>query len=103
MIARTQLAILDFNCGSECQQATTKDGTLRYKQVFSKITQTWVVKKITAKKDRLYLSELLEGIQSGEVEGNLPDIGTIRKNIAPVERPDKTEAISNMRSRFKHD
>jgi len=44
----------------------------------------------------LYLSELLEGIQSGEVEGNLPDIGTIRKNIAPVERPDKT-------SNFKHE
>jgi len=61
MIARTQLAILDFNCGSECQQATTKDGTLRYKQVFSKITQTWVVKKITAKKiGCTYLSYLRE-------------------------------------------
>jgi len=34
MIARTQLAVLDFNSGVNNEQARTKGGTLRYKQVF---------------------------------------------------------------------
>jgi len=46
MIARTQLAIMDFNCCADNVQAMTKDGTLRYKQVFSRVTQSWVVKKV---------------------------------------------------------
>ena len=60
MIARTQLAVLDFNSGSDTKHATKKDGTLRYKQVFCRITQNWVVKKITEKKERKYLEELMK-------------------------------------------
>ena len=36
MMARTQLAVLDYNCGSCSTQAETKDGKQRYKQIFSK-------------------------------------------------------------------
>ena len=50
MIARTQLAVMDFNSGADDKQATKQDGTFRFKQVFSKVTQTWVVKKIKEKK-----------------------------------------------------
>ena len=50
MIARTQLAVLDYNSGVDCKQAVTKEGDLRYKQCFSKVTQTWVVKRINKKK-----------------------------------------------------
>ena len=51
MIARTQLAVMDFNSGADDKQLATKqDGTFRFKQVFSKVTQTWVVKKIKEKK-----------------------------------------------------
>jgi len=32
MIARSQLAVLDFNCGVGLNQAVTKSGKLRYKQ-----------------------------------------------------------------------
>ena len=42
--------VLDFNSGIDNQQATTKDGTLRFKQSFSRVTQNWVIKKITEKK-----------------------------------------------------
>ena len=55
MIARTQLAVLDFNSGAENEQQKTKDGVLCYKQVFSRVTQSWVVKKVTKKKQREYL------------------------------------------------
>ena len=54
MIARSQLAVLDFNSGVGLGQAETSQGKLQYKQQFSRVTQTWVVKKITGKKNRLY-------------------------------------------------
>ena len=104
MIARTQLAVLDYNCGSNNTQATTKDGERRYKHIFSKVTQNWVVKKISETKDREYIHELLSSTleASPDTTGDkLPRIGSILPNIAPVEKPDKEEAIENMKTRFK--
>ena len=40
MIARAQLAVLDYNCGSNNTQTTAKDGKQRYKQIFSEVMQT---------------------------------------------------------------
>ena len=57
MIARTQLAV-DYNCGSNNTQAKIKDGKQRYKQFFSKVTQSWVKKKISETKNREYIHEL---------------------------------------------
>ena len=104
MIARTQLAVLDYNCGSNNTQATTKAGKGRYTQIFSKVTQNWVVKKISETKDREYIHELLSSTleASPDTTGDkLPRIGSILPNIAPVEKPDKEEAIENMKTRFK--
>lgn len=103
MIARTQLAILDFNSGSDNCQAITKEGDLRYKQVFSRVTQSWVIKKVMKKKKYDYLQTLLQEIV--EVTGNLtgtdlPEVGEIPKNIAKKEKPSKEEAIKNMKTRF---
>ena len=102
MIARSQLAILDFNAGANVGQAQTKDGRLRYKQSYSKVTQNWVVKKIAAGKSRNYIQDLFEHTidRNTEFENNLPQIGDISKNIAPVEKPDKEEAVQSMRTRF---
>ena len=104
MIARTQLVVLNYNCGSNNTQATTKDGKRRYKQIFSKVTQNWVVKKISQPKDREYIHELLIYTleASPDTTGDkLPRIGSIPPNIAPIEKPDKEEAIENMKTRFK--
>ena len=101
MIARTQLAVLDYNCGSNNTQATTKDGKRRYKQIFSKVTQNWVVKKISQPKDREYIHELLIYTleASPDTTGDkLPRIGSIPLSIAPIEKPDKEEAIENMKT-----
>ena len=55
MIARTQLAILDFNSGSNVNQATTKEGKKRYNTSFSKMTAAWSAKLIKEKKsDKLF-------------------------------------------------
>ena len=100
MIARTQLAVLDYNCGSNNTQATTKDGERRYKHIFSKMTQNWVMKKISKTKDREYIHELLSSTLEASPD-ELPRIGSIPPNIAPIEKPDKEEAIGNIKTRFK--
>ena len=105
MIARTQLAILDFNCCSGNVQVVSKDGSLRYKQVFSRVTQSWVVKKIMKTKERPYLYFLLEKtikITKDLNENGLPIISDIPKNIATKEKLPKEDAINNMRTRFKN-
>ena len=104
MIARTQLAVLDYNCGSSNTQATTKDGKRRYKQIFSKVTQNWVAKKISERKHQEYIHELSSSTLEAPPDSTgdqLPRIGSIPPNIAPIEKPDKEEAIENMKTRFK--
>jgi hypothetical protein len=102
MIARTQLAVLDFNCGLNLEQAKRTDGTLRYKQCFSRVTQSWVVKAIKEKKERHYLEPLLKMTLEAvrDIKG-LPKLSDIPKNIAPLEKPDKEEAIRTKLTRFK--
>ena len=38
IISRTMIAALVHNCSANLHQATTSDGTLRYKETFSKIS-----------------------------------------------------------------
>ena len=59
MVARSQLAVLDFNSGHSTH-AKNKQGDLRYKQQFSEVTQSWVVKKISEKKDYSYKEYLMD-------------------------------------------
>ena len=49
MIARTELAILHFNSVQVAKYAITKAGKQIYKHQFSKITNSWVVKKVRDK------------------------------------------------------
>ena len=59
MVARSELAILDHNSGTDCAQAKTADDKNRYKLSFSKVTQNWVTKKISQRKDKFYLQALM--------------------------------------------
>ena len=49
MIARTQVAVMDFNDSMCNEQATTTDGSLSYKHVFSRVTQSLMVKEVLKK------------------------------------------------------
>ena len=44
MLARSQLAVMDFNQGSNLKQAKTKDGEDRFHVLSPKITNTWTAK-----------------------------------------------------------
>ena len=103
MIARLQLAILDFNSGVGLNQATTSNQQLRYKQQFSKVTQSWVIKKIKLPKDKVYMDHLLDEIkymQETRDKYPTPKLNNVPSNIALTEKPDKTDSIENMKSRF---
>ena len=43
-------------------QAKTQSGKLRFKQQYSKVTQSWVVKQIRESKDRVYIQRLMDEI-----------------------------------------
>ena len=66
--------------------------------------QNWVVKKISKTKDWEYIHKLLSSTleASPDTTGDkLPRIGSIPPSIAPIEKPDKEEAIENMKTWFK--
>ena len=85
MIVRTQLTVMDFNDSLCNEQVTTADGSLSYKQVFSCVTQFWMVKKVMKKQNRSYLGPLLRLTLDMTPKNNkkyLPVLGDISKNIA---------------------
>ena len=59
MLARSQLAIMDFNQGSNLKQAKTKDGEDRFHVRSSKITKAWTAKPIKEEKHHIYLHNMV--------------------------------------------
>ena len=56
MIVHSQFYVLDFSAGVGPKQAKTKPGGLRFKQQFSKVTQSWVAKKSYQRKTKFILT-----------------------------------------------
>lgn len=103
MIARSQLAVLDFNSGVGLCHAETTTGKLRYKQQFSRVTQTWVIKKIKESKNKSYIGHLLNEALHLKLSGEnypVPKLENIPKNIATIEKPNKEKSVKNMATRF---
>lgn len=103
MVMRSQLAVLDFNQGSDLEQAKTKTGEKKYNVGFSKITKTWSAKPIKTKKDTLYLKNMVKetiDCAASKPFHERPVIPIIPKNIASAAKPDKNEIIKNQISRF---
>ena len=101
MYARTQLSVLDHNSGIGRNQSTTKDGKLRYKTVSSKVSSSWVAKKIMENKNKSYVDDILSilwEVSSSNITG--PKIESVPKNIAKTGYPGKSEVINAHTSRF---
>ena len=61
MIARTQLAVLHFNCVMDAPLARRKnDDVQRYKLQFSKLSQGYVVKPIKEVVEKTYFNKLVK-------------------------------------------
>ena len=103
MLARSQLAIIDFNLGAYLEQAETSSGEKRYFQAFSKMTKSWTVKTIKASKNRQVFQEMVDrtvNIVLTNEQLPIQSIPVIPSNIATIEKPEKKEAVSRRRSRF---
>ena len=102
MLARGQLAIIDFNLGADLEQAETS-GEKRCYQACSKMTKSWAIKPIKWLKDRQLFQDMVDRtvdvvINKEQLPG--PDIPVLPSNIATVEKPDKKEAVARHRSRL---
>ena len=101
MYARTQMAIMDHNSGVGRSQAVTKAGKARFKTVYSKVSASWVAKKIMEDKDKSYITEILIAIwEVTEKKLSGPELEAVPKNIAPVPNPGKEAVIQAHTTRF---
>ena len=102
MIARTELAILHFNSVVSTDYAETKAGKQVFKHEYSKITNSWVIKRVRAKPEKCYIRQLLDEVMRLIIsnEKSLP-ITSVQSNIARIEKPKKEDSIRSMKSRFK--
>ena len=107
MIARSQLAAIDFNLCSELTQAETKSGVKRFNVTYSKATNNWSAKPIKEKKNRSVFENLISRVDGQrQVAANgqrlpKPMLPILPKTIASVEKPCKSTVIANQRSRFR--
>ena len=103
ILARSQLAIMDFNKESNLEQATTEKDEKRYNAQFSKITKSWSSKPIKKEKGRSYLhrmvKETVECVKKKE-RPEKPLVPDLPKNIVSSPKPDKSVVIENQRSHF---
>ena len=82
MIARAELAVLDFNAGIGLPYAKTKKVEFRFKQQFLRIIQSCFVKKVTDKKERIYMEDLMEqaiAIKTSNMAYPLPCLKNVPK------------------------
>ena len=105
VIARAQLAVLDFNSGVGLEQSKNKQGDLRYKHQFSKITQSWVVKIIHDRKEKTtYKDHILDEVnylKKTSCTYDTPKLGSAPDYIGGIEKLLKATTTSNRRLRFK--
>lgn len=103
MYARAKLAVMDHNSGINQQQAKTKKGELRYKTVYSRITSSWVAKKIMEKKDKVFIKDIMARIWLigyAEYSDKNLNLEEIPSNIAKVPNPGKKVVVDSHTSRF---
>ena len=103
MIACSQLAMLDFNAVVGLKQVEFKLGELRFKQQFSKVTQSWFAKQIISNKDKIYFHLSMDEVvhlKLSKEEYLISAPRNVPKNIAFVEKLYKKQSINTMRKRF---
>ena len=91
--ARAQLAFFDFNTWVGLAHRKNKQGDLQYKYQFSKLTQSWVVKKIFEKEEQeTYKNQTMDEIKHLQMTScnyEMPILPNVPKYIGGIEKPGK--------------
>ena len=114
MQARLRLAALDNNHHVDRQQATTRNGELRFKLQYSKPAGTYIAKPIKVAKTYDFRTELLCGVvqrchattrvhhqPAASIETDSTVARVTLGERAGIHKPTKKEAIDQYVSRFK--
>ena len=94
MIARTQLAILDHNCGVSRKQIL---GEGKINTQYTKVTAHYVAKKVMDPKDKNYIKEIIDEVKSSEYSEKQT---TSKATIAPIPNPGKESIKKSQITRF---
>ena len=103
MVGRSQLAALDHNSGTGREQTVSSSDVRRYRYVYPKGMNDWVVKPVFEKKTKPHVAEMLHAVLESRALGNEPEqleVPQLPKNIAPVPWPPKEELLARHASRF---
>lgn len=108
MIARTQLAALDYSHNVNRKQAVIKGGKdkgqLRYRSVCTKHNKQWVLKPVMENKQYPHIPPMIERVVELKTASETLEsaqLPILPANLAPVPRPSKSELLERQRSRFK--
>ena len=66
MIARTQLAMLNHNCGVSRKQMLDEQGEGKINTQYTKVTAHYVDKKVMEPKDKNYIKEVINEVKLSE-------------------------------------
>ena len=104
MVMRTQLAVIDHNEHVGRQQATLKDGcTSKWETPYNKVTRQWFARPVKEPKQHDSFYEIADDVElaaRARQQSSRPAMPKLPKNIAPVQKPEKSELIARQRSRF---
>ena len=88
MVTRSQLAVVDFNAGSDLEPTKTMEGKERFNFSFFKVTKIWSLKPIKEKRDDAHLFCMIGRtmkVIKDKVELKLQDLPkTLTKNIVSI-------------------
>ena len=107
MVARSMLAALDNNNNIQRKQATNKKGEKRFNIVRPKGRKSWIGRKLYEGKSYTHVEKMLSEVVH-RVEVPPPEHPVIKlsnnqpQNIAKIEKPDKSELVTQLKSRFKN-
>lgn len=103
MWCRTQLAAIDHNYHVGRKQAVTRTGRPRFSIVYPKSfsgKRKWVAKTVKTEKDYPYRDDMMKDVVNLRVlklRKKCAKLPTVKRNTAPIDRPDKEEVIRQTR------
>ena len=97
MIARTQLAIFNYNCGVSRKQILDEQGEGKINTQYTKVTAHCVARKVMEPKDMKYIKEIIDEVKSSEYSEKQ---ATSKTTIAPIPNPGKESIKKSQITRF---
>ena len=97
MIARTQLAILNHNCGVSQKQNLDDQGEGKINTQYTKVTAHYVAKKVMEPKYKNYIKEIIDEVKSFKYSEKQ---ATSKATIASIPNPGEESVKKSQITRF---